>query len=44
MRLVLSFIAKGDLSRQLTVRSDDEYGELAKNLNLVFADLRNLIV
>ena len=41
---VLSFIAKGDLSRQLTVRSDDEYGELAKNVNLVVADLRNLIV
>ncbi|MBL4909472.1 MAG: methyl-accepting chemotaxis protein, partial [Alteromonadaceae bacterium] len=40
---VLSFIAKGDLSRQLTVKSDDEYGELAKNVNLVVADLRKLI-
>jgi methyl-accepting chemotaxis protein len=40
---VLSFIAKGDLSRQLTVQADDEYGELAKNVNLVVADLRTLI-
>ncbi len=40
---VLSFIAKGDLSRQLTVHADDEYGELSKNVNLVVADLRKLI-
>ncbi len=40
---VLSQIAKGDLSRQLTVRSEDEYGELSKNVNLVVADLRSLI-
>jgi len=40
---VLSQIAKGDLSRQLTVRSEDEYGELSKNVNLVVEDLRTLI-
>ncbi|MDP7593169.1 MAG: methyl-accepting chemotaxis protein [Litorilituus sp.] len=40
---VLSHIAKGDLSRQLTVYSEDEYGELSKNVNLVVADLRALI-
>jgi len=40
---VLSFMAKGDLSRQLTVKSDDEYGELSKNINLVVADLRALV-
>lgn len=40
---VLSQIAKGDLSRQLTVHSEDEYGELSKNVNLVVADLRALI-
>ena len=40
---VLSQIAKGDLSRQLTVKSDDEFGELATNVNLVVADLRKLI-
>ncbi len=40
---VLSQIAKGDLSRQLTVKSDDEFGELSKNVNLVVADLRKLI-
>ena len=40
---VLSQIAKGDLSRQLTVTSDDEFGELSKNVNLVVADLRKLI-
>lgn len=41
---VLSQIAKGDLSRQLKVRSADEYGELSKNVNLVVADLRSLIL
>lgn len=40
---VLSQIAKGDLSRQLTVKSDDEFGELSKNVNLVVADLCKLI-
>ncbi|MBU2894542.1 methyl-accepting chemotaxis protein [Colwellia sp. D2M02] len=40
---VLSQIAKGDLSRQLTVTSNDEYGELSTNVNLVVADLRKLI-
>ncbi len=40
---VLSFIAKGDLSRQLTVTTNDEYGELSKSVNLVVADLRKLI-
>jgi len=40
---VLSYIAKGDLSRQLTVTSADEYGELSKSVNLVVADLRKLI-
>jgi len=40
---VLSQIAKGDLSRQLTVKSDDEFGELSKNVNFVVADLRKLI-
>lgn len=40
---VLSYIAKGDLSRQLTIKTDDEYGELAKNVNHVVEDLRQLI-
>ena len=40
---VLSKIAKGDLSYQLTVKSNDEYGELSNNVNLVVADLRKLI-
>ena len=40
---VLSFMAKGDLSRQLNVKSDDEYGELSKNVNLVVSDLRTLV-
>jgi len=40
---VLAKIAKGDLSRQLKVQSDDEYGELSKNVNLVVADLTALI-
>jgi len=39
----LSYIAKGDLSRQLNVDSDDEYGVLSKNVNLVVADLRSLV-
>lgn len=40
---ILSHIAKGDLSHQLTVNSDDEYGELSKNVNLVVAHLRALV-
>jgi methyl-accepting chemotaxis protein len=40
---VLAQIAKGDLSRQLKVKSDDEFGELSTNVNLVVADLRKLI-
>ncbi|GHE97204.1 HAMP domain-containing methyl-accepting chemotaxis protein [Thalassotalea profundi] len=40
---ILSYIAKGDLSHQLTVSSDDEYGELSKNVNLVVAHLRSLV-
>ncbi|GLX80347.1 methyl-accepting chemotaxis protein [Thalassotalea insulae] len=40
---VLSYIAKGDLSRQLTINAEDEYGELSKNVNLVVEDLRRLI-
>ena len=40
---VLSQIAKGDLSKELTVASDDEFGELSKNVNFVVADLRKLI-
>jgi methyl-accepting chemotaxis protein len=40
---VLSQIAKGDLSKELTVASDDEFGELSKNVNVLVADLRKLI-
>ncbi|MGB1199556.1 MAG: methyl-accepting chemotaxis protein [Thalassotalea sp.] len=40
---ILSYIAKGDLSRQITVNSDDEYGELSTNVNLVVAHLRSLV-
>ena len=43
INIVLSQIAKGDLSRELTVASDDEFGELSKNVNIVVADLRKLI-
>ncbi|MDO6447515.1 methyl-accepting chemotaxis protein [Colwellia sp. 1_MG-2023] len=39
----LAHIAKGDLSRQLTVESEDEYGILSKNVNLVVEDLRSLV-
>ncbi len=39
----LSYIAKGDLSRQLAIKTDDEYGELSRNVNLVVEDLRRLI-
>jgi len=40
---VLSYMAKGDLSRQLEISSNDEYGELSRNVNLVVEDLRRLI-
>jgi len=40
---VLSQIAKGDLTRHLKVRSNDEYGELSTNVNLVVDDLKTLI-
>ena len=40
---VLSYLAKGDLSRQLEISADDEYGKLSKNVNLVVEDLRVLI-
>ena len=39
----LSHIAKGDLSRQLNVESEDEYGVLSKNVNLVVEHLRSLV-
>jgi methyl-accepting chemotaxis protein len=39
----LANIAKGDLSRQLKVESEDEYGILSKNVNLVVEDLRSLV-
>lgn len=40
---VLSYIAQGDLSRQLTIHNNDEYGELSKNVNHVVEHLRSLI-
>lgn len=40
---VLSYMAKGDLSRKLDVSANDEYGELSNNVNLVVEDLRTLI-
>ena len=40
---VLAFMAKGDLSQQLKVTNDDEYGELSKNVNVVVEDLRSLV-
>ncbi len=39
----LDFMAKGDLSRQLKIVTNDEYGELASNVNVVAEDLRTLI-
>lgn len=41
---VLSHMATGDLTSQLVVRSEDEYGVLIKNINVVVTHLRNLIV
>jgi len=40
---VLAHIAQGDLSQQLKVEAEDEFGELSKNVNLVVDDLRALI-
>ncbi len=40
---VLGYIAHGDLSRQLNVESQDEYGELATNVNAVLTHLKTLI-
>lgn len=40
---VLAYMAKGDLSRKLDVSTNDEYGELSNNVNLVVEDLRTLI-
>jgi methyl-accepting chemotaxis protein len=40
---VLGYIAHGDLSRQLHVDSQDEYGELSTNVNAVLTHLKNLI-
>ncbi len=39
----LHAIAEGDLSKQLTIRSEDEFGELSSNINRVASDLRSLI-
>ena len=39
----LGYIANGDLSKKLSVKSQDEYGELATNVNVVVDDLRRLI-
>lgn len=40
---LLSRLAKGDLSRQITVRQQDEFGELAGNVNLLASSLSSLI-
>ncbi len=40
---VLDRIAKGDLSRELTINSDDEFGELSSNVNTLIKALRQLI-
>ncbi|RVT47942.1 methyl-accepting chemotaxis protein [Rheinheimera sediminis] len=40
---VLDRIAKGDLSRELTINSDDEFGELSANVNTLIKALRQLI-
>ena len=40
---VLAQIAKGDLSRELTNNSDDEFGELSANVNMLIKALRQLI-
>jgi methyl-accepting chemotaxis protein len=40
---VLDRIAKGDLSRELAINSDDEFGELSANVNTLIKALRQLI-
>lgn len=40
---VLSYIAKGDLSKHLNVDSNDEYGQLSRNVNSVVEHLKALI-
>lgn len=40
---VLAQIAKGDLSRELDINSDDEFGELSANVNTLIKALRQLI-
>ncbi|EGM77599.1 methyl-accepting chemotaxis protein [Rheinheimera sp. A13L] len=40
---VLGRIAQGDLSRELTINSDDEFGELSANVNTLIKALRQLI-
>ncbi len=37
---VLDRIAQGDLSRELTINSDDEFGELSANVNTLIKALR----
>ncbi|REL36454.1 methyl-accepting chemotaxis protein [Thalassotalea euphylliae] len=40
---VLNRIAQGDLTKQLDVVSEDEYGQLSKNVNSVVSHLKTLI-
>lgn len=40
---VLDRIAQGDSSRELTINSDDEFGELSANVNTLIKALRQLI-
>lgn len=40
---VLGYIAKGDLSQQLDVSRQDEYGQLSTNVNSVVSHLKTLI-
>jgi methyl-accepting chemotaxis protein len=40
---VLDRIAQGDLSRELAINSDDEFGELSANVNTLIKALRQLI-
>ncbi|GHF91823.1 methyl-accepting chemotaxis protein [Thalassotalea marina] len=39
----LSRIATGDLTKEVTIKTEDEYGRLAKNVNLVVNQLKALI-
>jgi methyl-accepting chemotaxis protein len=40
---VLKYMAQGDLSRKLDVKSDDEFGQLSGNINNVVSDLTSLV-